>query len=108
MKEPLRKPTTGVAACCARAAKGKTVAPPINAMNSRRIMRSPRRCDALSCPRSFELITDDCNRLDFNKKVRVGEILGSNQHARRELTLDELTTNLNELIPVRLIADHYG
>src|ERR1043166_804272 len=57
---------------------------------------------------SFELIADDGNRLDCNKKVRVGKILGSNQHARRELTLEKFTTNLNELIPVRLVADHHG
>src|SRR5436190_13309923 len=57
---------------------------------------------------SFELIANDGNRLDFNKKVRVGEILGSNQHARRELAFEELTTNLNKLVPVRLVADHHG
>src|ERR1051326_7281946 len=57
---------------------------------------------------SFELIADDRKRLDFNKKIGVGEILGSNQHARRELTLEELTTNLNKLIPIRLVADHHG
>ena len=39
-----RNPTTGIAGCCARAANGHaTVPPPSSAMNSRRLIRSPRR-----------------------------------------------------------------
>jgi hypothetical protein len=35
----LRNPTTGIAACCARAATGQAAAaPPSNVMNSRRLM----------------------------------------------------------------------
>jgi hypothetical protein len=43
----LRKPTTGIAGCCARAASGHAVAPPSSVMNSRRfifaLIQSPRR-----------------------------------------------------------------
>jgi hypothetical protein len=39
-----RKPTTGIAGCCARAASGHAAAaPPSSMMNSRRFTRSPRR-----------------------------------------------------------------
>jgi hypothetical protein len=38
-----RNPTTGIAACCARAASGHAAAPPSSVMNSRRFTRSPRR-----------------------------------------------------------------
>jgi hypothetical protein len=31
-----RKPITGIAGCCARAASGHAAAPPMSAMNSRR------------------------------------------------------------------------
>src|SRR5262249_12735364 len=34
----LRNPTTGIAACCARAASGHAAAPPMSVMNSRRLM----------------------------------------------------------------------
>src|SRR5262245_1418805 len=34
----LRKPTTGIAGCCARAMSGHAAAPPINEMNSRRLL----------------------------------------------------------------------
>ena len=40
---PLRKPITGIAGCCARAASGHAAAPPSSVMNSRRFTRSPRR-----------------------------------------------------------------
>src|SRR6476469_10280660 len=40
----LRNPTTGVPACCARAASGQAVvAPPNSVMNSRLLIQSPRR-----------------------------------------------------------------
>ena len=40
----LRKPITGIAGCCARAASGQAAAaPPSSVMNSRRLIRSPRR-----------------------------------------------------------------
>ena len=40
----LRNPITGSAGCCARAASGQAAAaPPNSAMNSRRLIRSPRR-----------------------------------------------------------------
>ena len=39
----LRKPITGIAGCCARAASGHAAAPPRSVMNSRRLIRSPRR-----------------------------------------------------------------
>ena len=39
----LRNPTTGIAACCARAASGHAAAPPRSVMNSRRLTRSPHR-----------------------------------------------------------------
>ena len=40
----LRKPITGIAGCCARAASGHAAAaPPSSVMNSRRFIRSPRR-----------------------------------------------------------------
>jgi len=39
-----RKPTTGIAGCCARVASGHAAAaPPRSDMNSRRVIRSPRR-----------------------------------------------------------------
>src|SRR5262245_56018712 len=38
-----RKPTTGIAACCARAAIGHAAAPPSNVMNSRRFTASASR-----------------------------------------------------------------
>lgn len=42
VRELLRKPTTGIAACCARAASGHVAAaPPSKVMNSRRLMRVP-------------------------------------------------------------------
>src|SRR5262249_24338988 len=44
-----RKPTTGIAACCARAARGHDAAPPSNVMNSRRFIRSPRRRARAAC-----------------------------------------------------------
>src|SRR6516225_9004922 len=34
----LRNPTTGIAACCARAASGHAAAPPSSVMNSRRLL----------------------------------------------------------------------
>ena len=41
---PLRNPITGIAGCCARAASGHAAAaPPRSVMNSRRLIRSPRR-----------------------------------------------------------------
>jgi hypothetical protein len=41
---PLTKPITGIAGCCARAASGHdAAAPPSSAMNSRRLIRSPRQ-----------------------------------------------------------------
>src|SRR5215510_14803175 len=39
---PLRKPTTGIAACCARAVSGIAARPPSRLMNSRRLIRRPR------------------------------------------------------------------
>ena len=40
----LRNPITGIAGCCARAASGHAAAaPPSSVMNSRRLIRSPRR-----------------------------------------------------------------
>ena len=38
-RPPLRKPITGIAGCCARAASGHAAAPPSSVMNSRRFMR---------------------------------------------------------------------
>ena len=39
-----RNPITGIAGCCARAASGHAAAaPPSSVMNSRRLIRSPRR-----------------------------------------------------------------
>src|SRR5262249_34975005 len=45
--EPLSKPITGSAGCCARAANGHAaVAPPMSVMNSRRLMgRTPKARD---------------------------------------------------------------
>jgi hypothetical protein len=41
---PLSHPTTGIAACCARAVSGHAAAPPSSVMKSRRLLiRSPRR-----------------------------------------------------------------
>src|SRR6516164_4345000 len=37
-----RNPTTGIAACCARAASGHTAAPPTSVMNARRLIVAPR------------------------------------------------------------------
>jgi hypothetical protein len=39
----LRKPITGIPACCARATSGHAAAPPSSVMNCRRFIRSPRR-----------------------------------------------------------------
>src|SRR5262249_56777248 len=39
----LRKPTTGIVGCCARAASGQATAPLSKMMNSRLFTRSPRR-----------------------------------------------------------------
>ena len=39
----LRNPITGIVGCCARAASGHAAAPPSSVMNSRRLIRSPRR-----------------------------------------------------------------
>ena len=43
-ERPLTNPTTGIVACCARAASGHAVAtPPSSDTNSRRLIRSPHR-----------------------------------------------------------------
>ena len=39
----LRNPTTGIAGCCARTTAGHAAAPPSAAINSRRLIRGPRR-----------------------------------------------------------------
>jgi len=50
----LRNPITGIAGCCARAATGDAMAaPPSTAMNSRRLIRSPRRRAASAQPELY-------------------------------------------------------
>jgi hypothetical protein len=41
----LRKPTIGIADCCARAASGHAATPLINVMNSRRLIAAPETSD---------------------------------------------------------------
>jgi hypothetical protein len=60
----LTKLTTGIAACCARAATGHDAAPPSNLMNSRRLMLSPddrtRSMKRLSCAAQQNRLANVC------------------------------------------------
>ena len=47
---PPRNPITGIVACCARAASGHTVAPPMSVMNSRRLMGVPSQASGRTLP----------------------------------------------------------
>src|SRR5580692_3169413 len=70
-----RKPTTGIAGCCARAASGQaTAAPPTSVMKSRRFIspRSPRDgTSKVPCRLSFPSLTQ-----------RGSEVFGRNRQAR--------------------------
>src|SRR3954451_11026517 len=57
---------------------------------------------------SSELIADDADRLDLDQQVRIGEVLGGDQHARWEFALEELAANPDEFVTIGLVANHHG
>src|SRR5262245_53644822 len=51
---------------------------------------------------------DDGDRLNFDEELGDGKILRRDQSARWESALENLTSDFDELVAVRLIADEHG